>query len=726
MDWAKKIVFIIASISLCLAIPFIPTTYDRVIYEGTDTFETHHALYGKREKTVSSVAISPLARIGLTLVNFRRAEHISPARVRVDVEGKGMVVENDITMQGVPDDAVSWVRVPADAIKKGDRYTVTVSAPDALVTAPVGVRFAKETKELALVAGEGIPLWEYVARWQDARPELAHRAQALAVGGVVLMSILFLIEVLPKKIQQHAWSILLVVLAIGSIYIRLPLTESLESAYGGDAFNYLLKSKAWLDGYDPFAADPRKAPLYALAVMPGVAGLFDSIGFGRAISMASAAGISVLSALFLRKFGLPYSLALAGGILISVNRDLQFESIQVMSNTLYAFLILAAAYVFYVGRPYLLAVLASLATLTRYEGAAALGILVPASYFIQRLPWKRLLTTIIPIAVLISIPFIMSPFSGTLGVRTFSDIAGDDGLYVVYSFDDFANNAISFKRFFGKLWMFTPHTGKPFAGFVVGLLVGCVGMYVRKWKNSPLVAAIPYVLVGVMLYIVVRGATGHIKHFVELLCAFSGVGVAAAVWKDWKKSGAIFLMVLVQIIAITAILPKERYYLQIIPFVSMALVGGIFFLGGAMGIRKRIIGPLLCVCVVIALARVDEETALSGQISDYNEKSTAQTVLLRAARYMRGTSGIVGVPDGSDLQIRSYLPNSRLIMFTNALSTPELQYKKIQEAGISYIVHTKENPHFTELIEAYPDHFSEVQTFTTRWSDDTSTLYRVY
>ncbi len=721
----RSLVYIagIGVVLLC-AIAFFPVSYTRIIREGTDRFDAHHALFGKRIKSITETAQSPLKSVGFVLVNLRHVDKDLSAHIRVLVDGRGEVAASDAVITS--DDAFTWFDVPSDAVHAGERYTVEVSAPTVEQDTPVGLRFDRESKELALAVKERVSVWGYILRWKEAYPELAQKVFMTLFGGIVLTILLYVLElslVVPKK---FIWVGSLVLLFVCAIVIRIPLASSLDSAYGGDAFNYLLKSRALIDGEDPFAADFRKAPLYSLLAAPGLLPMFDAVTWERWVSMIAAAGTVVLIPLFLRRFTVPYSLAFAGGLLLAVNRDFQFESVQGLANTLYAFLVLLAAYMFLIGRSYLVAVFSALATLSRYEGAAVAAVLLPASWIVDRLKWKAVLRTLIPIMFLLAIPFVMSPFSHSLGVRTLSDIQSDDGLYIAYSFEDFGSNFKSFRAWFGRLWVLVEGIGKPFGWLVVGIGVVMLSKLLKRFSLEKIVPLIPYLLTVCFLAIVIRDSSEYTGYIVGLFAFLSGMGIAGAVGYNYKRSIPILLMTLVQIIAITAILPKTRYYLPIIPFLSLAIIGGIYFLIAGTYSRKKVVGALLFASILVSFVYVDARQSLSGQVSEYNEKSAGQTVLLSAARYMKHTSGIVAAADGSDLQFRTYLPKERVVIFPDSVRDVDTQYDMLKHSGVTFISDTTENPYFAKLVQEMPEKFQEVVVFSTKWSDISSRIYRVY
>lgn len=647
-----------------MGLAFLPTKYFSVLREGTDSFETHHALWGQRMKSVSVIADAPVRGVGLLFVNLRRVPTIAPVIVSVGDAHQEVAINTN-------DDAFTWVRFSANIASAGEAFTVEVAAPLATQDAPVGVRFDTTDKQLAVATIEVIPAWKQVVYWSQNKPELAKKVGITLFGGLILAAILALADRINNK---KTWIASLTLLFLFSVIMRIPLTQSVESAYGGDAFNYLLKSRAWIDGQDPFAADPRKAPLYSFLVMPGLAAPFDAVTWERWISMLAAGGSVVVSALFLRRFGLPYSFALAGGALLAVNRDFQFESVQGLANTTFTFFILLTGYLFILGETYWVAVGSGLAFLTRYEGGIVAAILLPVSIVIHKIRGRNIIRVLLPAIILILIPFVFFPITHSLGVRSIADIKGDEGLYVAYSFDDFVSNFKAFRTWFGRLWILTPNLD-------------------------------------------------HL--FIQMVSALTTLGLIGGIVRFPKQCIPIVVMLVLHVMFITAILPKDRYYLPLIPYIALAITSGVYALTYRKS-RASFIGALIFISMLTLFVYADARQALPGQVSDYNEKSAGQTVLLQAARIAKHLDGIVAIAEGSDLQLRTYLPNARVFIAPDSLRDINDQVSLLRGKNVSYIINTTENPYFTKLISERSELFEGVATFGTKWGEDTATLYRVH
>lgn len=708
---------------------FAPVTDERTIRDGTDEFGAHHALWGQRMKSVTETATSPIRDVGLILVNLRRASSLAPAVVQVHTEGRGIVGTKTVPLSPTQDDEFTWVSFGSVIVQPGERYTVEVSAPTAPQDAPVGVRFDRESKELALSVHERIPAWENISRWIAGHQKRFSLAFRMAVWGIVLAALFLLLEYIAKKNKKVGIVLAMTLLAGLTLYIRIPLSNSLESAYGGDALNYILKGNAWIVGADPFAADPRKAPLYSFLVTPGMLPGLDPILWGRGISILAAMGTVVLVSLFLLRVGAPLSLALGGGLLLSVMRDYQFESIQGLSNPLFAALILAASYAFVTKRKYLVSVFAALATLTRYEGAAAAGMLLPAMWISYPSKVRAIFREALPFLILCAIPFLLTPLTGNLGVRTVSDLTGDEGLYIAYSWEYFLPSIKAFQVFFGRLWILAPGVGHPLAALGYGAIIGIGGIWFFRRYGHPrkALAVFPILFSAALLLGVLWGDGSEIKFFIALFSGLVGFGAAAALYYNVRVYLPIILMVVTQAMVITAILPKNRYYLHILPFIVIAIVGSIWVVSGAkQASRISRICAVFSIALMISFVYANAEEALSGQLSDYNEKSVEQTVEIQAGRYLKKVSGKAAVYEGIDLPIRAYLPQERIIYFPETLQDPKAQYAKIRDLGAVFLLNTTDKPYFSSLLQEMPEKFQEIASFKTKWSHITATVYRVY
>lgn len=724
----KKIAVIIAGLGVVLiGAVFLPVSYERTIRDGTDSFGTHHALWGDRVKTVTETTQSDIQEVGLIFVNLRRAQSLAPVTVVVSSPQQGVIATKEVTLPATVDDEFTWLSLGGAKIDAGNEYTVAASAPLASREFPVGVRFQEEDKQLALSVRERIPRWEYILRWTQEHDKQFSTFVEIIKHAVVLAICVFVFERIAQNNKKLGTGIALLVLVIVVLYYKLPVSHAVDSAYGGDAFNYILKGNAWIVGEDPFAADPRKAPLYPFLLAPGLLPGIDPLLWARGVSIAASLGLLVLVVLFLMRLGAPLAVSLGGAFLLAANRDFQFETIQGLSNTLYAALIMAASYAFVSSKRYLVSVFSALAALTRYEGAAVAGILIPSLWLTHRGKVSQLVREAIPFIVLISIPFLLTPLTGNVGVRTISDITSDEGLYVAHTWEYFLPSIQAFKLFFGRMWILTQNVGDVFLVFGYGVLAGICGILLYKKIKylQSLVQIIPAIIFLFLLHGALFGF--DLKTIIAFFSALTGFGVAVVCVLRPKVCIPIVLMVLVQTAVITAILPKNRYYLQIIPFLAMAIAGALYMVGGGKNMRKLpYIFSVFSLCLAVSILFQNAGDALSGQISEYNEKSAVQTVMVDAGRYLKNVSGNVALYNQNDLMLRAYLPEQRLVSFLETMQDTDEQFERMQQLHVEYFVEASEAPYFAKLIAEKPEAFEEIAVYKTRWSDVSATLYRVY
>ncbi len=723
----KKYFFWIIALVGSLFLALIPTSYDRIIREGTDEYGAHHALYGSREKTVSAVAGSPIEQIGLVIVNLRHAPALAPVTITVSPEGGASFSQTRELSASIDDDFI-WFDVESGSIAKGQRFVVRVSAPRATIDEPVGLRFSIQDRQLALAVRERIPAWEQMIRWSDAHPKRAATSIFVIVGALSVATALLVLDAISRTYPRSTFVIALLLLTALILATRIPISNALESAFGGDAFNYILKGNAWIGGEDPFAADPRKAPLYPFLTMPGLLPGLDPILWARGISIVSTIGTVLIVVLVLRAMNVSMPIAVLSGALLAVNRDYQFESVQGLSNPLYTFFIISAVYAFVSKKIYLVSVSAALAAITRFEGALVAAILVPASWIMHRVRIARILRFIVPMVVIGGLPLILFPFTRELGIRSVDDLRSDEGLYIGYTWDYLAPSMKALRIIFGRLWLLTEHVGNPFISFGLGACVGLVGVLFFKKYARPraALALIPALVAVAMLAGLLLEFENQQKFFIAMFSLLAGGGLGAALVSRPKISIPIACMALLQVAVVTAILPKNRYYLQVIPFIAMSFGAAFWYMGGAGKFRRLPHAVAVFVfAIFVVFAYNDAKSALSGQISDYNEKSAGQTVLMLSGREAKKLSGIIAAAQSSDLILRAYVPRERLVFFPDSVRGVGVQFALLRQYHAMYLIDRTEDPYFTKLIDEYREYFEQVAVFKTKWGNDTATLYRI-
>jgi hypothetical protein len=713
-----------------IAAPFyIRLEYTHVLSQGTDSFETHYPIY--TDKTYSQeVTISrPIHGVAAIVVNLHGAQHPTDMMINVTNKNKEDIAFGIIKAIDTKDDTFASAELSAGIPVTASPITIHFSAPEATKENPIGLRYDKQTNELALALIGRVSILERIKIWANN-----HNRQAQTLGitlGIGLaMSILIYSLLEITRFKRQAFILALILLAVMTVMIRIPLAVRVESAFGGDTFNYLLKSQAWLMGEDPFSIDPRKGPLLALLLLPGLVGVIDPLLWGRLVSIFAAAVAVILVPLFLRKLKLPYSLAITAGLLLTVNRDFQFESLHGLANALYAALFLASGLLFLLSirrqGAYSLGILTGLAALTRYEGLLIAAVLLPFAWVKQRLHWSKVLHSLFALGIIICIPFLVWPLTGNIGVRTFSDVSADGGLYLVRDFGDFAENLKRARIAYGRSWLFIPSVSDHQYYLVAGLIAGYGALWLRRAKAGRFLILIPFAITIAIYYSAFRGSPEHLKHVTLLLSFLSGAGITALLLQ-WKKTGPIILLVVLEFIAITFILPKTRYYLWLIPFITIAICSGFYILSNPNK-KLGLFGVILAICTLAALVYADSLQTLPGTISEYNSKSHDQTITLRAAKHLTSTTGSIAIGQ-FDLPLQIYIGPQRLIVVPpriagqiKADARKQLDWLKKYNATI--IVESSARPFFTPVLEVYPEQFALAGIFKTRFASSEARVYR--
>jgi hypothetical protein len=726
-----------------------PVNYYRIFSEGTDSYKTHHVLYGDRRQEQTVEVKEKISGVGAILVDMRRSFDLPPVEVFIYGEDGGELARQTISPADIKDDDFAWTLLSKAVGKKGEKIRIEFGAPEAGRDNMVGLRFDEETKQLAMGVVEEVPRWKRIGLWAGDNPEAAARTKRIIWGGLIMAAILSLATIETKKAAQQGeprlvrrvkynpWLWLLVALAVFALTIRIPTALKVESAFGGDVFNYLHQSRAWLEGENPFAEEfRRKAPLLPLLLIPGLMDFIDPLMWGRIISMVGAVVAVVIVPLLLVRFSVPRPLALGAGLLLAVNRGFWWESVHGLANTLYAVLIIVAIYTLVSGVSkrgrYMTGVLSGLAYLTRWEGFLVGVVLLPAVWLKQRLRIRTIFYTLWPALVLMAIPFVMWPVTGEIGMRTAADVAGDSGLGLATSIDDFVNNWKKFKLFFGRSWLLTENVGDQFVYFLAGMLVGMGVEFLRKRKSRLLgwlVKFAPYLIAVLIVGAVAQHSLEAQKFLVLLLALLLGVGAGGLLWRWPKHAIPIYIVLAVQIVVVTVILPKPRYYLQLIPMMSVGIMFALGILNdGARSWISRA-GTLVAAGVIIMFVYTDSSLAMPGMISDYNEKSHSQTVALRAAQYLRPLEGKVGIVEESDMPLRVYLSDRRTKIFPIEFAadidnfTDEEMRQWLDNEGVTYIVETTFQPVFS-ITDRQPELFERVEEVGTKYADTKAVIYR--
>jgi hypothetical protein len=736
MAWIKWLIGLGIGLAVILLL-LVPVKHYRIVSEGTDVYEAHYVLYGDRAQQQIVQIEHELVGIGAIVVDFRRSQSLKPVEVAVKTLDGEVVSRGEITLEQAADDSFAWTALSDGVDRRGD-VVIEFKAPQAQMNNSVGLRFEKESGQVALGLLEKVTVAQRIVIWTKDHSERALRVMLVVVGGSLAALILSLAGSQRKIFRLSVTTWLIIGLAMIALLVRIRTAVKVESVFGGDAFNYLIQSRAWLEGANPFAEEfRRKAPLLPFLLLPGWLGMIDPIVWGRIISMIAAVGAVVMLPRLLIFLQVPRQLALGAGLLLAVNRNFWWESVHGLANTLYAALILGAVYAFVqhynrYGR-YLVGVLVGLTTLTRWEGGAVAAVLLPAVWIWHRLNIKTIIYTGWPALVLVAIPFVFWPITGETGMRTMADIASDGGLKLAYSWGDFVGNLEGLELFLGRNWILVEAVGEQLWWLAGGLLIGLILGFLCRNKNrfyGGLVRFVPYVLLLVLLVVLIESSRESYKYLTMALTALTGVGWGASIVIKPKLSIPVSLMLIGQVLVITMILPKSRYYLQLIPFLSAGLIIGLWIISDWRRSHVSRVGAVLLVGVLSMLVYLDSARAMPGTISGYNEKSGNHTVVMQACKYLLDRPGNVGVVEESDLPARVYLTLDRTRIFPIEWAenmedlTDEEIYTWLEEFNISYIIETTAQPVF-EIVERHPDDFELLKEFGSRHTEEKAMVYRV-
>jgi hypothetical protein len=583
---------------------------------------------------------------------------------------------------------------------------------------------------------ERVPLWRVVMIWGQVTGRTIDRGAMRLGSSLILATLLFIFsEVLltKKHLRRGALIAGLLLLAVAAISIRLPYLSLIEGVFGGDAFNYLSKAQALLVGSDPFAADPRKGPLFPLLLVPGFF-LPDPLMWSRVVGIGAAAATVVLLPLLARSFGAGWGVALGSGMLLAVNQDFIWESANGLATTLYVSLVVAAGVAYLHAHQqrwqWLLVILLGLIFLTRYEGALLVVVLLPALWIRERLPWRRAALLIVTTIAIMAIPQISFLWSGVSGIRTVDDLAHDEGLALALSVPDLRDNLNELRHFVNLAWA-TPERGTDvLRALPLGILVG-VGLYIlrRKWPafnqhGAIWVSAAACLTLGVLLF--TKSSASR-----ELLIAMPWllIGIGMVPWLNLRRYDAVVvsLLLIVHALAITLILPKTRYYLFLLPFLSLWLAWGLYTLvrWNESKFARAVAYTALGLAIVFLYS--DGTKGLRDiELEKYNSSSAHTTVMIQAMRQLRTRSGAVGTRTGPEAPLLIYLTESRQHFFAESDKddSVESELAWIKEKNIRFLVERPEES-IWQSVPAHSDLFERLHTFTTIYGESRVNVYEV-
>lgn len=596
-----------------------------------------------------------------------RAQHPQTTRLLLRDQYGNLVSEVNAALTPTE----QWLSFPLSQTLPVGTYHFTISAPDVTEQSQAAlIRFqissttyeggamwvdGKESYgDIAFQLTDRLPLWKWLIRWGQHNQGSVH----LLIRALLLtIPIACLCILIPH--QKHGWKISLAALMFLTIAIRLPLLWQIHGVYGGDAWNYLLKSRAWVEGEDPFTADARKGPFLPLLLLPGLL-TPDPLTWSRLVGIVSAAAVAALTAQFLKRLAVPPSLALAGGLLVAVNREFWWESANALANIPFAALMLAAATGLLHRSPAAVSISSALAALTRFEGIVIPLLLVPAVYALHWKSLARARRSILPAVLILSLLLPTALISGRLGVRSPGDLASDAGLYLARSQEELQINLDRLGTIMNQQW-FIP-----------------TDAFSRRLSLTFTTAT----MIGLLLLLV-----RHPRWTIPIL-----------------------VMLSLETAIVTGILPKSRYLTFLIPFAVIALIYAISHLPRRLNIALA--------SSAVALAAVSAVQHIPDFVEQYNQRGQTDDPTIQAARFLKSRPGQVAMSDPW-LPLLAYLPRERVKIMRGNLTLQEWLAKTQPE----YIFETNENPIFAPIL-SQSDRFEVAAAFHAREGSATAIVYQ--
>lgn len=577
-----------------------------------------------------------------------------------------------------------------------------------------------------------VPAWKAVMIFGQITDKAAERGLYNFITAIVIVATLFGFgRLLHHSKRPHRWiALLLLSLVVVTIAVRLPYLTKIEGVFGGDAFNYLSKAQAAVEGKDPFSADPRKGPVYSTFLIPG---FFtpDPLMWSRLVGITAAAVAVVLLTLVLREFGLGWELAAAGGLLLAVNQDFIWESPSGLANVMYVAFILAVVLAYLKRWHWWLAVLLGLTFLTRYEGAVLAPVFLGAMWWRDRLPWKKVILLVLVTLGVMLIPQVSYIWSGVPGIRTAGDILEDDGLSVAGSVEAAAYNLNRFHLFLRNVWLRDETHNGVLPALGVGLLVGAA-LTGLQWRWPKVKQRFGFVWsLALLLALGVLLFTKSSEARVWLVAApffLMGVGIVPWFWSRRYDAGVILLALVVHTAVIVQILPKARYFLPLIPFMVLSMVFGLQHL--FTWDKKRLVrlAPIVAATFLMVVLMRDGHSTLEQRIERYNAYASEVSVMLQAVDYLRGQHGNIGFKTGLEQTMVTFISPERRYAWHLEPGQPDNitgEQSFITTHKLRYLVERADEQQWN-IVRAYPEFFEHAHTFDSIYGESKVEVYRAH
>lgn len=748
----RQAIVLLAGLAIVIVAAWLPVTVRHVSFPPKEDPRYIRRVFG--EHTVGQTLTHDylLGELEVAL----RGEQAQTSVIRLlDEEGR----ERGRVAAAVRPDVDTWVRLPiSPAVSPGTHTLQLAAALETVQEEAVLVRFQIQSDLYAdgqmVVDGEPsygdigfrtyerAPLWRAVAVWGQITDKSFARGLSRIAAGVSVGAVLWLTGELLRR-RRVAIAVLFLFLIIFTVALRLPYLQIIEGVFGGDAFNYLSKAQALLEGRDPFAQDFRKGPLYSFLLLPGFA-FANPLYWSRLVGIAAATAAVVVLVLLGRIFSLSWGLAGLAGVLLAVNPDFIWESPSGLANTLYAALVVGSAWAYVKASAprwqWTLVVLLGLMFLTRYEGGAVAVVLLPALWWRENLPWRRMAGLTAAAAAIMLIPQVSLIWSGQSGIRTTDDILADGGLSVADSPRALMANAERLYVFAVSTWADAKVGQYTMAALVIGLLVGAALVLVRGnvwWQAAgPLVSVLALAVLTVLVLTKSELAYRSLAALPWLL-----VGFGIAPWVRARRYDAliILLMLAVQTAIITIILPKPRYYLHLLPFISLAAVFGIRLLlqwnsDCAPNEKHRFptgqaapAMPLLFGGILAAFFISNGSDMLALRAEKYNARAENITPMLQAVRQLRAGHGNVAFLTDDEQTIKTFIPPERryVVPGKKDLSSADKELRWLLEHNIRYAVERNDGKQW-QSARKYPEVLEHVHTFHTIHGESKVLVYLVH
>lgn len=732
-----------------LTLAWWPQSYLETITVGIDAYQYHAPLFGDHTQSQIIHSSQPLEAIGALLVPLRHSATTPDVVVTLtDTATNTTLQSQTISGTAIADDTFAYLHLNPPLTSRTP-VEVTLSAPTASANTALGIRFHPDdvypagqrlfdnqpvNGDLALALQKRLPLWHVLiktAQHNANTTRIITQALLVAVMAAIVASQAGWIRQAPPVRRRLELGIL-AILALATMFSRLPALSYLGGVSGGDPYNYLFISDSLSQLHNPFERTKR-LPGYPLLLLPVYLTKLDDHLWMRLINVISAGGIVFFTGLLARRLGLPWSIQFFAAALLAFQKDFYWLSLRPEAYTVYALLLVASLVLFFSlitwRRRMLFGLVLGYAAMTRQEGfvlAAVLGLAAA----LQALSTKKLVrhyaAAFLPALLLVAPFFINNTLA--YGNPLYTPYFAGERLTIVDSWPAFLDAAGATWGIIGSLWKNSwDHLERlPLRSpWLIGGAIGCLAWWAyHRWRlprqahiESTFTLALSAMIVLVSSIIYAKTTTAFATVFTTISAGMLLVSPVAAIGSLRWRGVLLAVVTITQILIATWFHPFPKHYQQDLPLLTLALaILLITPLLPTLPLRRWASGATyLMVAFAFALATLPlyESSRWYKQLDEENQNNALDSVIYRAVTAATNLPGPYGI-DHAHLPARLYLQEQSHYYENRENSSPAAEAEWLARNNIQTLIVTNLYPVFIHL----PVGWEQVATFKSEGKNE--------